>query len=154
EDHVRLLRQLLNTNLEISGNRFLQKPGGRSVSRELLDQAEAACTQLLEQRGDDPELQQLLALVLTNQGYQHLGRWQVEKAMGLYQRALDLWDQLPPEAAAKREARLGRMNTLCGMGGAYQLRNCEVEALPMFEQAYRLCRELAAEAAPLDNRPT
>jgi serine/threonine-protein kinase len=154
EDHVRLLRQLLNTNLEISGNRFLQKPGGRSVSRELLDQAEAACTQLLEQRGDDPELQQLLALVLTNQGYQHLGRWQVEKAMGLYQRALDLWDQLPPEAAAKREAHLGRMNTLCGMGGAYQLRNCEVEALPMFEQAYRLCRELAAEAAPLDNRPT
>jgi serine/threonine-protein kinase len=153
EDHVRLLRQLLNTNLAISGSRFLQKPGGRSVSRELLDRAEAACTQLLEQRGDDAELQQMLALVLTNQGHQHYSRRQYEKAMDFYQRALDLWDRLPPAAAAKREARMGRLGTLRWMGKLYFARNCEAEALQVLECAHRLCRQLAAEAPSLDNRP-
>jgi serine/threonine protein kinase/tetratricopeptide (TPR) repeat protein len=148
EEHVQMLLQLLTANLEISGSRFLQRPGGLAISQELLARAEAGCLHLRAQRGDDPDLLRLLALVWTNQGALQARRWQYDRAADLLAGALDLWDRLPAEAAASPENRWGRVHTLWELGKVYGNRGRAADALRVYEQAHSLCRDLRTENPP------
>src|SRR4051794_37975849 len=88
-------------------------------------------------------------MVWTNRGALYNRRWQEDRAADLLSRALDLWDHLPAAAAAKRENRWGRVQTLWELGKAYNKQGRLADALRRYEQAHDLCRQLGREdAAP------
>lgn len=144
DGHVQLLLQLLTSNLQVTGSNFLQKPGGQMICQDLLDNAESACARLWEQRSDDPRVQQLQAMVWTSQGAYLSRRWNYGRAATLLEKALSLWDNLPPELTSNQQNRWGRICTLWELGSAYSKHGCKTEALKMFQQVQQRCREIGA----------
>ncbi len=150
EDGFLMLRQVLAQNLRVSRATLLQGTGGRPLRQEMLTRAEAVCTQLLQRRPQDVELQTSLADVLTNLGTLEQSRGRSREALALHERARRLWEGLLPVEAARPECRVGRANSLICLGRAHQSLGHLEEALALFRQGYDLWTALAVEIPNLD----
>jgi tRNA A-37 threonylcarbamoyl transferase component Bud32/tetratricopeptide (TPR) repeat protein len=110
EEHYAMLRQLLTNNFRVNSSLRHRKRGVDDVSDQMLLDAEACLTRLLERRETDYELRALLADVLTRLGAHR----EIPESTPYFERAVRHWEQIPaglmndPRHLASRASAYGQ----------------------------------------------
>jgi serine/threonine protein kinase len=135
---------------EVSEDTLLQQPGMQPLRKSLLSRALEYYERFRQQRGDDPTVQDELALATFRVGKIKEAIESPEAALVEYERAREMQDRLLAQRPHDTDRLQNLSNTFTAMGPAYFALQRPKESLEAFGKAVELREQLAA-ANPHDS---
>ncbi len=151
DDALSMILQIVADNRRLSETLSVDFPNANSIQINLLLNAEACCSHLLEKRRQDQKLQVVSSSLLTWLGVRYSNDGCKAESLLMFEKATRVLEPSAPEGVRGREYLAQAVCAHAHLGSAYQLQGRPEPARQAFATSFRFWQELA-QAFPFPDR--